>query len=102
MANGEVWPDVSNRVITADFDEIDMGKKMPGTVAAVSVNKDALVVSNDEGSTVVEMICREGEIAVGDAVLGNWQAVAGEDLIFNGETFSALFQGTGTKQWLLD
>jgi hypothetical protein len=41
------WPDVYNRVITADFDEIDMGKKMPGTVAAVSVNKDALVVSNE-------------------------------------------------------
>jgi len=55
---------------------------MPGTVELVSKNKAALVVSNDEGWTVVELIGREGEIAVGDSVLGDWQAVAGEDLIF--------------------
>jgi hypothetical protein len=47
-----------------------MGEKMPGTVEAVSKNKAALVVSNDEGLTVVELIVREGEIAVGDSVLG--------------------------------
>lgn len=56
---------------------------------------------HDEGWAVVELIGREGDIAVGDAVLGDWQAVAGEDLIFNGETFSVFFQGTGTKQWAL-
>ena len=77
-----------------------MGEKMPGTVELVSKNKAALVVSNDEGWTVVELIVREGEIAVGDSVLGDWQALAGEDLIFKGETFSAFFQGTGTRQWL--
>jgi hypothetical protein len=78
-----------------------MGEKMPGTVEAVSKNKVALVVFNDEGWTVVELIGRDGEIAVGDSVLGDWQAVAGEDLIFNDERFSAFFQGTGTKQWAL-
>jgi hypothetical protein len=78
-----------------------MGEKMPGTVEAVSKNKAAFVVSHAEGWTVVELIGREGEIAVGDAFLGEWQAVAGEDLIFNGETFGAFFQGTGTKQWAL-
>ena len=78
-----------------------MGEMMPGTVEAVFKNKAAFVVSNDEGWTVVELIGREGEIAVGESVLGDWQAVAGEDLIFNGETFSAFFQGTGTKQWAL-
>ena len=70
-----------------------MGEMMPGTVEAVFKNKAAFVVSNDEGWTVVELIVRESEIAVGDSVLGDWQAVAGEDLIFNGETFSAFFQG---------
>ena len=33
-----------------------MGEKMPGTVELVSKNKAALVVSNDEGWTVVELI----------------------------------------------
>jgi hypothetical protein len=78
-----------------------MSEKRPGRVEAISKNKSALAVSSDEGWTVVELIGREGEIAVGDAVFGDWQAVAGEDLIFNGETFSAFFQGTGTKQWAL-
>jgi hypothetical protein len=51
-----------------------MGEKMPGTVEAVSKNKAPLVVSNDEGWTVVELIGREGEIAVGDSVDGDWHA----------------------------
>jgi hypothetical protein len=33
-----------------------MGEKMPGTAEVVSKNKAALVVSNDEGWTVVELI----------------------------------------------
>lgn len=78
-----------------------MVEKTPGIVAAVSKNKAALAVSNDKGCTVVGLIGREGEIAVGDTVLGDWQAVAGEDLIFNGEAFSAFFQGTGTEEWAL-
>jgi hypothetical protein len=83
------------------LEEFDMGEKMPGTVEAVSKNKAAVVLSNDEGWTVVELIGRGAETAVGDSVVGDWQAVAGEDLIFNGATFSAFFQGTGTKQWAL-
>jgi hypothetical protein len=77
-----------------------MVEMMPGTVEAVFKNKAAFVVSNDEGWTVVELIGWDGEIAVGDSILGDWQALAGEDLIFKGETFSAFFQGTGTRQWL--
>ena len=50
-----------------------MGEKTPGIVAAVSKNKAALAVSNDKGCTVVELIGREGEIAVGDTVLPSWE-----------------------------
>jgi hypothetical protein len=78
-----------------------MSKKTSGTVVAVSANKAALAVSNDEGWTVVELIGSEGEIGVGDVVLGDWKAVGSEDLIFNGQKFRAIFQGTGTKQWAL-
>ena len=78
-----------------------MSEKRPGRVEAVSKNKSALVVSSDEGWTVVELRGREGEIAVGDAILGDWKAAGGEDLIFNGETFRAFFQGTGPKPWAL-
>jgi hypothetical protein len=78
-----------------------MSDKTPGTVMAVSRNQAALAVSSDEGWTVVELIGDEGEISVGDVVLGDWNAVAGEDLIFNGRKFSAYFQGTGSKKWAL-
>jgi hypothetical protein len=78
-----------------------MPKKTPGTVVAVSKNRAALTVSNDKGWTVVELIGSEGEIAAGDIVFGDWQALGGEDLIFNGKPFSAYFQGTGTRQWAL-
>ncbi len=75
--------------------------KKPGTVVAVSKNKAALAVSNEEGWTVVELIGSEGEIAAGDSVFGDWQATGSEDLIFNGEPFSGYFQGTGDRQWAL-
>jgi hypothetical protein len=78
-----------------------MSEKTPGRVEAISRNKAALAISHDDGWTVVELKGREGEIAIGDAVLGDWQAVQGEDLIFDGENFRAYFQGTGTKQWAL-
>jgi len=69
---------------------------------AVSKNKAALAVSNEDGWTVVELLGREGEIAVGDTVFArDWQAIGSEDLIFNDEVFSAVFQGTGDKQWAL-
>jgi hypothetical protein len=76
--------------------------KKPGTVVAVSKNKAALAVSNEEGWTVVELIGSEGKIAVDDTVFArDWLAVGSEDLIFNDEVFSAYFQGTGDKQWAL-
>lgn len=75
--------------------------KKPGTVVAVSKNKAALAVSNEEGWTVVELIGSEGKIAAGDSVFGDWQATGSEDLIFNGEPFSACFHGTGDRQWAL-
>lgn len=74
-----------------------MSEKTRGTVIAVSRNKAALAVSNDEGWTVVELIENEGEIAVNNTVLGDWTAEGEEDLIFNGQKFRAYFQGTGGK-----
>jgi hypothetical protein len=76
--------------------------KTPGTVMAVSKNGAGLAVSNDEGWTVVELLGREGEIAVGDTVFArDWLATDREDLIFNDEVFSAVFLGTGDRQWAL-
>ncbi len=68
---------------------------------AVSKNKAALAVCNEEGWTVVELIGNEGKIAAGDSVFGDWQAEGSEDLIFNGEPLSAYFQGTGDNLWAL-
>ena len=71
--------------------------KRPGTVVDVSKNKAALAVSNEEGWTVVELIGSEGKIAVGDTVFArDWLATDREDLIFNDEVFSAVFQGPAT------
>jgi len=76
--------------------------KKPGTVMAVSKNKARLAVSNEDGWTVVELLGREGEIAVGDTVFArDWLATGSEDLIFNGEVFSACFLGTGDRKWAL-
>jgi hypothetical protein len=61
-----------------------------------------LAVSYEVGWTVVELLGREGEIAVGDTVFArDWLAVGSEDLIFNDEVFSAVFLGTGDRQWAL-
>ena len=69
---------------------------------AVSKNGAGLAVSNDEGWTVVELLGREGEIAVGDTVFArDWLATDRENLIFNDEVFSAVFLGTGDRQWAL-
>jgi hypothetical protein len=76
--------------------------KTPGTVMAVSKSGAGLAVSNDEGWTVVELLGREGEIAVGDTVFArDWLATDRENLIFNDEVFSAVFLGTGDRQWAL-
>jgi hypothetical protein len=76
--------------------------KKPGTLVAVSQNKGGLAVSNEEGWTVVELLGREGEIAVSDTVFArDWLATGREDLVFNGEVFSAIFLDTGDKQWAI-
>src|SRR5208283_4840076 len=67
---------MSRAIFIADG-EAAMNRKS-GTVEAVSKNKAALAVSNDEGWTVVERIGSEGEIAAGDIVFGDWQALGGE------------------------
>jgi hypothetical protein len=78
-----------------------MSKETSGTVMAISKNKAALAVSNENGWTVVELIGSEGEIAVGDIVSGDWGKHGGQDLILNRRKFSAYFQGIGSKRWAL-
>lgn len=48
-------------------------KRLPkGVVTYVSLNVSMLVVSHDEGHTVVELLGGEGEIAKGDVLVGDW------------------------------
>ena len=67
-----------------------------GRVRFVSPNKGMIVVSHDDGYTVVELLGSEGEFAVGDEVSGNWSAVGGEPIYSHSSRIprDAYFQGT--------
>lgn len=54
-----------------------------------------IVVSHDDGHTIVELIGNEGAIEVGDAVFGDWHALGGEPIKMAGEdeAFDAFYQG---------
>lgn len=64
-----------------------------GRVIFASRNLAMLVVQHAQGFTVVEMLGDEGRIVVGDAVYGDWLAVAGEPIQHDDETYDAYFQG---------
>lgn len=67
-----------------------------GVVTYVSPNFGMLVVSHDEGHTVVEMLGSEGEIVKGDVLFGEWTENGSETFRKFGErsVFDAYFQGT--------
>lgn len=67
-----------------------------GIVSYVSRNSGMLVVSHDDGHTVVELLGREGQVERGDAVTGDWSANGREYLRRRGdpELYDAYFQGT--------
>lgn len=65
-----------------------------GQVVFVSRNGAMVVVQNEEGFTVVELLGQEGECPRGATVLGDWSALGGEPLFMGQERFDAYFQGT--------
>jgi hypothetical protein len=67
-----------------------------GVVTYVSPNFGMLVVSHDEGHTVVEMLGSEGEIVKGDVLFAEWTENGSETFRKSGEPspFDAYFQGT--------
>lgn len=74
---------------------IVFGGRMDGVVVFVSRNQGILVVQSGYGFTVVEMLGREGDLQVQNAVRGNWSSDGG-GVIQNehGEKFSVYLQGS--------
>lgn len=64
-----------------------------GTVIFSSRNGAMLVVQHEDGFALIEMLGSEGEIRVGARVRGDWNAVAGEPIYWDGRRFDAYFQG---------
>lgn len=66
-----------------------------GEVAFVSLNGGMVVVSHDDGFTIVELLGNEGEIEVGDIVFGDWHALGGEPIKKSGEdgAYDSYYQG---------
>ena len=66
-----------------------------GKAVFVSANAARVVVSLDDGFTVVELIGDEGEIGVGDTVFGDWHALGGKPIRKGAEddAFDGYFQG---------
>lgn len=53
-----------------------------------------LVVQHEDGFTLVEMLGCEGDVQLGDTVVGDWNAL-GDALLFKGpKRFATYFQGT--------
>ncbi len=52
-----------------------------------------LVVQNDNGFALVEMLGREGEIPINANVSADWDAVAGETMYFGDQQFDVYLQG---------
>jgi hypothetical protein len=65
-----------------------------GTIFFTSRNGGMIVVRHGDGYTLVEMLGDEGALAVGDAVLGDWDALGGEPIYSRGRRYEAYFQGT--------
>lgn len=65
-----------------------------GTIFFTSRNGGMIVVRHGDGYTLVEMLGDEGALAVGDAVLGDWDALGGEPIYSQGRRYEAYFQGT--------
>jgi hypothetical protein len=67
-----------------------------GRVTFISRNQGMIVVSHDDGHTVVELLGSEGEFSLGQTVAGDWDGLGGEPLYsFDPHTeHDAYFQGT--------
>lgn len=73
-----------------------MVKGTPGRVVFVSRNGAMLVVENDNGFALVEMLGNEGEISVGARVTADWDAVASESMFLARQRFDVYLQGNTT------
>ena len=74
-----------------------------GQVIFVSRNQGMIVVQHDDGFAVVELLGSEGDLAVGDAVVGDWSALGREEVRAHGESHAAYFQGNwGARQAAID
>lgn len=51
-----------------------------GTVVHLSPNQGMVVVQHDDGFTVVELIGNEGDLELGDRLIGNWEDDGGETI----------------------
>jgi len=67
-----------------------------GRIAFISRSQGMLVVSHDDGHTVVELLGHEGELGLGEQVSGDWDALGGEPLYsaHSRKRYDAYFQGT--------
>lgn len=73
-----------------------MAKGTPGRVVFISRNGAMLVVENDNGYALVEMLGNEGEIPVGAQVTADWDAVASEPMFSGSQRFEVYLQGNTT------
>lgn len=74
-----------------------------GEVIFVSKSQNMIVVHHNDGFAVVELLGSEGNLSVGDAVVGDWSALGREEFQAHGENHDAYFQGNwGTRQVAID
>lgn len=74
-----------------------------GHVIFVSKNQGMIVVQHDGGFALVELLGSEGELAVGDAVVADWNALGREEFRAHDESHDAFFQGNwGARQTAID
>lgn len=65
-----------------------------GSVIYISPQQNMLVISHDEGFSVVELLGDEGFIERGDTLMADWSELGSGTICRGAERFDVYFQGT--------